>query len=337
MAVEKKDIWVFGSANMVESDSGTVGGAIAVAVKCEGSDPSTTSTIECYCAAADTTRTVTITGRSASGAIVSEVETFNGLTAVTTTQTFERLLKAILSDTPTGTCAVISSESGTTGTNAQSVDADFLQLEEGQVASDGDFVGQVLRITTASGDGTGELAQIIHSVAYDGSPSADQDKVFIRQWGEGSTPSGTIQYKIAPGYVFEQYTSPSIDIQTVRRPGYDQAAPAAGETVRYEKLHIKNTHATTDLTNATVSEGSGGTIEDKIAFDLEDALDDNDTSTNRITDPGVYTFDSSSDDVPNSGTLTAGSAIGIWLETTLASTDTAANSYYQPVVAGQST
>lgn len=336
MAVLKRDIWTLNSANHPEDDSSTSGGAVqtiaTAASKATYTDPSTASTVDFYCDTNDGSATCTITGRSASGAIVSETETLSGTagTGVVTALTLQRLLKGVkTTGTPAGTWAIVSNETPSAADDAQSADTYELQLASGDVTSDGDFKGEVLRIVTAS-TGANQLAEIIDS-------TASTDTVYIRQWSLGVTPTGTIAYSIAPGMVFENYSTPTIVVNTVKRPFYDTAAPATSTIQRHEKLHMWLSHATLDLTNFQITEGSGGTVEANLAFDVESSLGGSDSVANRLAVPAAgYTFDDGPTDGANSGTFTAGSTQGVWVEEDLASDDNAANSFYELTVTGSS-
>ena len=107
MSVSASDIVVYGSANMPEDDSSTSGGAIDTATKVIFTDISATDSVECVSDnAGDTTQTITITGRDSGGNIVSETETLNGTSEVSTTQTYERILKITLNSSTTGTITI---------------------------------------------------------------------------------------------------------------------------------------------------------------------------------------------------------------------------------------
>jgi hypothetical protein len=120
-------------------------------------------------------------------------------------------------------------------------------------------------------------------------------------------------------------------IDMVTKPFYNVSSDVSGGATRtyYEKLFIKNDHATLSLLNAAVVEFSDGTEAGgaDVTFDLEDAVDDNNTSANRVSAPTgmLGTFTDASKNVPGTN-LAAGSAIGVWLKLTLpagtASTDT---------------
>lgn len=84
------------AASMPETDAATSGGAIDITGKPDLVQWSANAVAAVVSDGADT-RTITVTGRNAAGAIVSEVLTLNGATEVVGATTFERVLKAIAS------------------------------------------------------------------------------------------------------------------------------------------------------------------------------------------------------------------------------------------------
>lgn len=96
MAILASELKAYQSASMPENDTGASGGAIAVAGKVEFTDLAANGVVTAVSDGADT-RTATVTGRNAAGAIVSEVLTLAGTTRVVGTTTFERILKIVLS------------------------------------------------------------------------------------------------------------------------------------------------------------------------------------------------------------------------------------------------
>lgn len=107
MAIASTDLVFYASASMPEDDSTTSGGTIDRDTRIVFTDISADDTVEIVSSAVgDTTQGVTITGRRADGVIVSEAETLNGTTAVTTTQSFERILKVVMNSDATGTVTV---------------------------------------------------------------------------------------------------------------------------------------------------------------------------------------------------------------------------------------
>ena len=98
MPIVAADLKAFLAANMPENDTATVGGAIDNEGKVEFTDLAANDTLRMRSDGADT-RTVTVHGRDAAGAIVNEVFTLNGTTNVNGATTFERILKMVASTT----------------------------------------------------------------------------------------------------------------------------------------------------------------------------------------------------------------------------------------------
>lgn len=115
MSVLASDLVAYAAANMPNTDSATNGGAIDATRRCDFTQMAANDTVRVVSSASgDTTQTVTIRGRLASGAIAQEVLSLNGTTVVTSTNTYERLLSADLSATATGTVTVARTTGPTT-------------------------------------------------------------------------------------------------------------------------------------------------------------------------------------------------------------------------------
>ncbi len=97
-----------------------------------------------------------------------------------------------------------------------------------------------------------------------------------------------------------------------RRLFYD-AASEVGATTRYEKVFLKNDHATLTLTNAEIELTADPAATIRIGG--APSVDDTATIADRKTAPASVTFvdDSVAQAVP-SNQLTAGQAIGVWAE-----------------------
>lgn len=111
MAIVAADIIIYGAAAMPENDTADpVGGAIDKTIKIlslDMSDVGGTDALDVVSDnAGDTTQTVTITGRLASGVIDTEVYTLAGTTPQTGTVQFERVLKIVVSATYLGILTV---------------------------------------------------------------------------------------------------------------------------------------------------------------------------------------------------------------------------------------
>lgn len=116
MPIVASDLVVYGSATMPNDDSTlNIGGAINTATRIVFTDIVATDQIEVISDnAGDTTQTCTIYGRNAAGELVSEGQTLNGITQVTFTTTFERVLRVTLSASATGTVTVRDQDTDTT-------------------------------------------------------------------------------------------------------------------------------------------------------------------------------------------------------------------------------
>ena len=334
MSVVASDIVIYGSANMPEADSGTVGGGISSGTnlaRLAFADLGAAMNVQAVSSAAgDTTQSITVTGKNPAGAIVSEVLALNGNTAVAaaTVTSWERLLKAVKSATCAGDVAIEGATAVATGT-AQGGDAASasaparIQLASGGGAAAA--LGMVLRMTNNTPAGVQH--QIRYIVALDG------DYAYVnKDWS--TVPTSGTTYRLSYGMVFAK--TPAEEF-AIRRPFYGAEADIAGGSERnyYEKVFIKNNNGSIALTGATVAELSDPS--GKITFALEGSLDGTDTSTDRVTAPGGYTFNSSSKNVANSQSLTAGAAQGMWLNLTLAAGDAAAKSSWAPRIQGSTT
>lgn len=104
MSIVSGDLVPFASANIPSDDTSTSGGAIDTLRRIDFTQLASTTTVRMRSSAGgDTTQTLTVTGRVADGSIANETKTMNGTTNVVFTTTFERILKAELSATCTGT------------------------------------------------------------------------------------------------------------------------------------------------------------------------------------------------------------------------------------------
>lgn len=119
MAVTATDIVVYGAANIAETDGVTQGGAIDTTVRYVFDDATLANllndTLEVLSDnAGDTTQTVTVTGRDATGSIVTEVFNLDGTNVQNGSQTFDRILKIVKSASTTGTVTIRKATGDTT-------------------------------------------------------------------------------------------------------------------------------------------------------------------------------------------------------------------------------
>ncbi len=327
MPVADRDLIFYGSANHQESDTGVQGGAIATAKSVVFNDISPSGNLQVVSSAAgDTTQTVTVTGRNAAGEIIAETKTLTGTAAVamTANTTWERLLKALKSATTAGDVAVEEATPERTGT-AQGGSASTITLDAGASATDDAYNDMIVRIT--AGTGAGQIRRIHDYVG------ATKVATVERDWA--TAPDATSVFRVSQGMHFAKAP---VEITEVRRLFYNAAADAPGGAARdyYEKVFVKNTHATLSLTGATIAEQADPS--GKITFALATALDDTGTAADRRTAPasGVTAFDNAVKNVANAQNHSPGAAQGVWLKLTLAAGDAPLKTTYTLRENGQS-
>ena len=99
MAVTSSDLVLYASANMPLNDNNTSGGAINSGIRVTFTDPSSAAQLIIFSSSAsDTSQTLALKGRNAAGSIITENMSLDGTTNVTSSNTFERVLIAELSD-----------------------------------------------------------------------------------------------------------------------------------------------------------------------------------------------------------------------------------------------
>ncbi len=312
MSIIGSDIVLYGSANMRETDSGAQGGALDTSRRVVFDDIDPAGNIEIVSSAgADTTQSVTITGRDSAGVLISEAKTLNGVTPVAmTAQTdWERLLKATKSAGTAGDVAAMAVTKTRTNTLVDAAQNTASQmayavLDAGASGTDDFYNGMVIR--TITGTGPNQLRRIID---YDGTTK----RAYVnRDWDV--LPDVTTTYSVSPGMVFELVP---FEVMEVRRPFYDVLAEAPGGSDRdyYEKVFWRNNHPTLSLSSAQIIEQADPS--GRLDFGLAATLDDTGASTNRRTAPGGITFDNAAKAVANSGNHSAGAAQGCWLHLNL--------------------
>lgn len=333
MSVIPSDLFFYGCENHQEVDTGTQGGAISTSKKLVFVDLTSTGNIQIISSSSSDTESITVTGRNPSGVLISETKNLDGTNSVamTTHTSWERLLKATKGGTTTGTVAVEFASPVRTGNPQSAANSTpslmaYIQLDSEASSTNDIYAGHVLRIS--SGTGAGQIRSI---VSYDGSTK----RAYVNQ-DFTTLPDTTSIFRISVGMVFEK--SPS-EITEIRRPFYNAVADPLGGSSRdyYEKVFIKNNHATLALTSGTISEFSDPS--GKVTFALANNLDDTGTSTNRLTAPssGITAFSSDAKNIANSQNLTPGAAQGIWLKLSLVAGDSAQKTTYTLQAQGVST
>lgn len=112
------------------------------------------------------------------------------------------------------------------------------------------------------------------------------------------------------------------------------SASESGATIRYEKVFWKNAHATLTLNSAKVTLTADPAAKIKIA--LAASKDDSGSVANRKTSPGLSFSDDNVELTVPGGTLEATSAIGTWVEMSLAGDSPPVRSTFTTRLAGTS-
>lgn len=130
-------------------------------------------------------------------------------------------------------------------------------------------------------------------------------------------------------------TVATIAVNEIKRHiNFQQSSSAATQKIRYEKIFWRNNHATLALSGAQVTLTADPVA--RIRIGLATATADTVSVANRLTAPGsvVFVDDSVAQNVPGGGNLAAVTAIGVWIEQTLAINDTAQRSTYTTQLSG---
>ena len=106
MSINAAHIQVYASASMPTTDNEQSGGVINSGIRITFTDISATDDIELVSDDANDTQEWIIIGRNAGGSIISETGNLSGTTVVTTTATFERILRMTVDSLPTGIITV---------------------------------------------------------------------------------------------------------------------------------------------------------------------------------------------------------------------------------------
>jgi hypothetical protein len=193
MSAKPNDLYFYGSANLPEADGVTTGGAVDFTCKIAFNDITPNGLMDYVSSSAsDTAATIAVTGRDATGVLVTETKTLNGTTLVNGSQTFERLMKGIAGGTTAvGDIAAIAHTATLSGRTAQTGSANstgttppLMKLQAGDGAARA--LGEIIRIT--SGTGAGQIRQVVGLPA-----SLGTDIVAVnRDWhGPRTTPAST--------------------------------------------------------------------------------------------------------------------------------------------------
>ncbi len=361
MSVVLNEVILYGSANMPEADSATVGGAIDLTKRVAFYDIPATGTFDVVSSSAsDTATKIQVTGRDSTGTVKTPTAvTLTGTTLIANTfagQQFQRLLAAVITggaigtlSNPGGTPAVgdvavmantkaISAHTAQTGAaNKSGTTPPLFKLQSGDGATVGalTYAGLGLIIRTTGGTGPNQLRMISAQYA---SGAYGTDVVAVnRDWDV--LPDNTTTYNVAYGILFDILPNP---VTAVTRIFSTASADVPGGSSRtyYEKIFDLNTNATTALTGAaiqvlseTATLPSGATLD----LALTKVLNDTATAANRqtlpangdassltfVTQPSPISVIASPGSLPNGNA--AADAQGMWLRLTLTAGTTVYN------------
>jgi hypothetical protein len=352
MSVYPTEIFVYGSSNMPEADSLTVGGAADLTRLVSFSDMAANGLVDYVSSASgDTATKMQISGLDGSGIQQTPAAiTLTGTTKVAGTQTFNRLLYGAATgatangplSNPGGTAATgdlaimahtltITAHTCQTGSaNATGVTPALIKLQSGDGASV--TLGMVIRTTGGTGP-----SQIRYACSTSGTGAGQYGTDIIavnRNWG--TVPDNTTTYEVATGMVFPILPNP---ITAVIRPFSGVSADIVGGSthIYYEKFAVLNTDGTTAWTAATLIKqvDPSGLYAGGGALDINpcSALNDTNSTTNRQTVPSSGIGSWSSGAAPQTITLaaqtsasnTAAQAQCFWARLTLAAGQAPAN------------
>jgi hypothetical protein len=339
MSVLKRDLVYYGSANMPEADSLTVGGAVDFTRRVTFADIAPAGSLDYVSSSAsDTATKLESQGRDATGVVRTETVTLNGTTIVSGAQSYERLLALAASGAtangplanPGGTAATgdiaaiahtrsIAGHTAQAATNSSSSADATITLQAG----DGASVTPEMIIRITNNLPSGAQFQLRRILAVSGDVCTVN-----RDWA--TLPTSATSYDVAEGMLCE--ISPNA-VSAVIRVGATIAADVAGGATRnyYEKIFAVNNNAATALTAASVAlqaESPSLPGSAAIAIALCKALNDTATSANRQTlptngDSSALSFTSGAppeaQSLPSPGNLPSGTAPnaagaeGIWI------------------------
>jgi hypothetical protein len=226
MSLASTDLVLCGALDMEETDGTTEGGGIDTTTLLTWSDPTTVNALATtlkYVSSntGDTTQSITVTGRSSTGAIITEtINPITGTTVITGTVTFQEILKATMSATAVGTISIkrstdsdvlltmppgikqvrrlfynVSADVGT-GSTRNYYDKGFLQNNNGTNAA----LGLTVQILTQPGGGASVQVAVESSVNGTGTSTNRQTAPSgITGAGFGDGPTSIPGTDLAPG------------------------------------------------------------------------------------------------------------------------------------------
>lgn len=352
-SVTPNQIVCYGSANMPEADSATVGGALDLTKKIAFYDIPVAGALDVVSSSAsDTATKIQVLVRDGSGTLQTPVAvTLTGTTVIASTfggQICERIIAGVITGgaiaglaNPGGTPAVgdvaaiahtrsISAHTAQVGSaNTSGTTPPLFKLQSGDGATIAALtnagLGAIIRIT--GGTGVGQLRSII--AQYSAGAYGTDIVAVNRDWG--TIPDATSTYDVAYGMLFEILPNPVTAITRVFATSQADV-PGGSSRTFYEKIFCLNTNATIALTAAqlqVLSESPSLPSGALLDLALCKVLNDTATAANRqtlpangdassltfVTQPSAISVIASPGSLPNGNTASV--AQGMWLRLTL--------------------
>ncbi|MEF8793996.1 hypothetical protein [Thiohalorhabdus sp.] len=207
MAVTADDLVAYGSATMPDDDSVTdIGGAIDTSIRVSFTDVAPADTVDVVSDDSGDSQDVTIHGRDDQGVLVSETLTLNGTTTVNGAQTFDIILKVVVSASHAGNITLTEATGGDT---LMVIEPGVLEVRRpfyDALAEDSDGVERTYYEKFFIKNNNGSTALTSASIAESADPSG---KVAFDLEGtlNGSDTNGGGDRQTAPsGYTFDSTT-----------------------------------------------------------------------------------------------------------------------------------
>ena len=241
-----------------------------------------------------------------------------------------------VADTDIVAYAAINKPTDDTSTNGGAIDVDERVVFTDLAANDdvevvSDNAADTMNITVTARNAGGQT--VSQTVALNGTTA-----VILSTMGVVQRIQRALLASDAAGTVTVRRSVAGATIGTIppgergfRRMFQNAASDPSAPKNYYEKIFLKNTHATLAALGATVTQSADPT--GLVTHLLAAAKDDSATSTNRITAPSAAntldpdTFDDNSKAVPGTD-LAAGEAIGVWLREALGTGEAPFDSTY---------
>jgi hypothetical protein len=325
MSVIDADLVAYCAADMPEDDVSAVGGAVDLARILVFVQMTVNGYLDVVSDdAGDTDQVYTVTGYDGSGSLVSEDFDIAGLSTVNGAQTFERITKIVKKSG--------SALAGTLTWTRHTGGSTIVKMESAADAAAGDEVTAVRTIYygAASDPSVGKVMfEKFFFRNNNGATTLTQAMIRLMDaMSDTATYSSTVDQNSGVGtkvlYVAATAGINSGDAVVINTGG------ARAEVHEVDSVSAGVSITLIDNLKYTHTSGQADVVSKcKVEFELEDALDGTDTSTDRLTQPAGYagyTWNAREKYVRGAGgsyNHTAGAVQGVWLKNTVGAADAA--------------